>query len=183
MWVKLSFALEHKWAACSEQFSNLSKFTQLESCLSLASSSGLFDSKDHILLVTLHWHSAQTLNEWHFIFILKLCCQIGIDKFKYIQYGEIGKKKVGCKGQTVKTQNGELLSSVLASLPHLFLPEIKSFFIFLGEAYKDWMKRTKSVKVPLVWRLCVYRKKYLTIKFSFSVETENCVFYSILEQE
>lgn len=121
----------------SEQFSNLSKFTQLESRLSLALNSGLFDSKDHILLVTLHWHSAQTFNEWHFIFILKLCCQIGIDKFKYIQYGEMERKVVGCRGQIVKTQNGEPLPSVLASLPHLFLLEIKRFFIFLGETYKD----------------------------------------------
>jgi len=51
--------------------------------------------------------------------------------------GKLGRKEVGCKGQTVKTQNGELLTSVLASLPHPFLLEIKSFFIFLGETYKD----------------------------------------------
>lgn len=131
MWVKLSFPLGRKWAACSEQFSNLSKFTQLESCLSLALSSGLFDSKDHILLVTLHWHSAQTLNEWHFIFILKLCCQIGIDKFKYIQYGEIGKKRSRLQRSDSKDQ--EWRAAVISfSIPSTSFPARDKEFLHLS---------------------------------------------------
>lgn len=109
--------------------------------------------------VILHWHSALTFKEWHFIFILKLCCQIGIDKFKYIQYEEIGKKRRRLQRSDSKDQNGELLPSVLASFPHLFLLEMKSVFIFLGGTCKEWMKRTKSIVVLPVLSVCIYRKK------------------------